>query len=180
MSSFDVVKQLLVERDFEITNVSEEFIEASYADFKIKIWFPKVDYLDWYDPLLLIEAMGLDQIDALVIVSYRPYYLADEIARSLSKAKYWYGVDVSVGVYAIDESLIEKQLEEALGLAFIRFIDKVSNIDTCNGVCPQCFNSLRLRYIHKHVSRSLGCQVIETILICYSCGVKIHRVEIID
>jgi len=167
----------LLDRGFEVENIREDLIKAFQKDLKVNVWISYKDYLEWFDPLTIIEMFDLMNVDAFIVIAYRASFLADEILHSLDRARYWYDIFIDVKVYSVDISILEKAFEEVINNILTTFIEKVSNVYKIEGICPSCLNNLILLYTWEFNSKILEGKVIEKIYKCDSCRIKIHRLE---
>jgi len=171
------VAQYLSARGFEIEHVRPDLLKASQRKLRVSTWFSDKDYLEWFDPLTLIDEFSLHDSRALIIVAPRAYSIADEVLSSIERAKYWYDLYVDVRIYSVDVSMLNKALEEAVNSILTAFIDLAYNVVKVEGSCPRCRDNLYLLYINKFRSLITDQIVIEKIYRCVSCGLKIHRMD---
>lgn len=172
------VEKILNERGFSVDEVSDEVFIARFSNLSLLVWMPEKDYLLIDDPQDFAEKMGLRNVDGVVVISHRAFYLADELSRLIDFLKTWSGVHLNVKVYAVDEYMLDEQLERAIDVALTTFTTKVSNVDERDGPCPRCGLDMAIRYKHTHRSSIYGDTVTEYILVCDRCSIKIHRVEL--
>ncbi|NPA24114.1 MAG: hypothetical protein GXO23_07460 [Crenarchaeota archaeon] len=165
----------LFERGFIIHRLRRDLIKAEQRSLKVSVWFSEKDYLDWYDPLNLIDEFQLNDVQALIIVAPRAYSIADEVLHSLDRARYWYDLFIDVKIYSVDIAMLEKCLEESVNSLMTTFIDLVINIVEDGGRCPRCLSNMYVLYIGKFHSNILKSKVIEKIYRCPNCGLRIHR-----
>ncbi len=173
----DKVTRYLSQRGFSIERVRPDLVKASQRKLRVSTWFSDKDYLEWFDPLTLIDEFSLHDSNALIIVAPRAYSVADEVLSSLERAKYWYDVYIDVRVYSIDTCMLNKALEEAVNSILTSFIDLTYNVVEVEGRCPRCRDYLYLLYVNKFKSLVTNEQVLEKIYRCITCGLKIHRID---
>ncbi len=176
----DIIRRVvsyLSERGFHIDFLREDLVRAEQGQLKVSTWFSEKDYLDWYDPLNLIDEFQLNDCNALIIVAPRAYTIADEVLHSIERARYWYDLFINVKVYSVDITVLDKALEEAVNSILTNFTDLAANVVFVEGVCPRCRGTLYVTYTNTFFSRILRCQVLEKVYRCPNCGLKIHRLE---
>lgn len=170
--------QIMSERGFTLSRFNDEAYIAKLGSLSLLIWLPSKDYLLIDDPLKFISEMRLNEVDGIVVVSYRAFYMADEVSKLIDTVRVWNGIYLNLKVYAVDVYRLEDQLEEAINLALTTFLDKVTNINEPNGPCPKCGAQMMIKYRHKHRSSIYGGVVTEDIIVCDKCLTKIHRIRI--
>ncbi len=173
----DKVTHYLFQRGFSIERVRPDLIKASQRKLRVSTWFSERDYLEWFDPMTLIDEFALHDSNALIIVAPRAYSVADEVLSSLERAKYWYDMYIDVRVYSVDVAMLNKALEEAINSILTTFIDLTYNVVKVEGKCPRCRDNLYLLYMNKFKSLATSEQVFEKIYRCVTCGLKIHRID---
>ncbi len=171
------VVEYLIERGFHVKFLREDLVTASQGKLKVNVWFSDKDYLEWYDPLNVIDEFQLQDSNALVIVAPRAYSIADEVLHSIERARYWYDLFINVKVYSVDTAVLDKALEEAVNSILTNFVDLSANVVLTEDLCPRCKSTMYVMYINTFFSRILKCQVIEKVYRCPNCSLKIHRLE---
>ena len=176
----DVINKVinyLIERGFNIEKVRENLLNARQNRLTVGVWFSEKDYLDWYDPLNIIDELQLTNVNAIIIIAPRAYTIADEVLHSIDRARYWYDIFIDTKVYSVEISLIDKNLEESINNILTTYIDLVSNVVARGCRCPRCLSNMYIMYMNKFYSRILKCRVVEYIYRCSNCSLKIHRLE---
>ncbi len=176
----DKAIRYLFERGFIILRLRSDLIKAVQRSLKISIWFSEKDYLDWYDPLNLIDEFQLEDVQALIIVAPRAYSIADEVLHSLDRARYWYDLFIDVKIYGVDVAMFDKCLEESINSIVTLFIDLATNVVENGGQCPRCLSNMYVLYLGKFHSKILKDKVIEKVYRCPNCGLRIHRMAKIE
>ncbi|MGC9136440.1 MAG: hypothetical protein ACP5H6_06255 [Caldivirga sp.] len=172
------LSKIMEERGFTLSKLNDEAYIAKSGSLSMLIWLPNEDYLLIDDPVKFVERMGLNKVDSIMVVSYRAFYLADEVSKLIDTVRVWNGMYLNVKVYAVDIYRLGERLEETLNLALTTFSSKVSSINEPDGPCPQCGSQMLIKYRHSHRSLIYEKPVIEEILVCDKCMVKIHRVKV--
>ncbi len=167
----------LNERGFEVYRIRDDLLRARQNKLSISVWFSDKDYLEWYDPLNIIDEFQLTEVNALIIIAPRAYTIADEVLHSLDRARYWYDLFINVKVYSVEITLIDKNLEEVINNVLTSFIDLASNIILRGCRCPRCLSDMYTMYMNKFYSRILRDVALEYIYRCANCSLKIHRLE---
>ncbi|NPA70190.1 MAG: hypothetical protein GXO26_05215 [Crenarchaeota archaeon] len=165
----------LFERGFTIIRLRRDLVKAVHRSLRVSVWFSDKDYLDWYDPLNLIDEFQLNDVQSLIIVAPRAYSIADEVLHSLDRARYWYDLFIDVKIYSVDIAMLDKALEEAVNSLLTTFIDLAMNIVEDGGRCPRCLSNMYVLYLWKFNSKILKDKVIEKVYRCPNCGLRIHR-----
>ncbi|NPB01203.1 MAG: hypothetical protein GXO10_07485 [Crenarchaeota archaeon] len=169
------VIKYLFERGFTIIRLRKDLVKAVQKTLRISVWFSEKDYLDWYDPLNLIDEFQLGDVQSLIIIAPRAYSIADEVLHSLDRARYWYDLFIDVKIYSVDIAILDKSLEEAVNNIITTFIDLAMNIVKDGGRCPRCLSNMYVLYLWKFNSKILKDKVIEKVYRCPNCGLRIHR-----
>jgi hypothetical protein len=176
----DAIKDLskiMAERGFTLSRLNDESFIAKLGSLNLLIWLPNEDYLLISDPLEFVDKMGLGKVDGIIVVSYRAFYMADEVSKLVDMVRVWNGVNLNIKVYAVDMYRLEERLEEAINLALTTFSSKVSNINEPDGPCPKCGAQMMVKYRHRHKSYIYGGSVTEDVIVCDRCLIKIHRIR---
>ncbi|WP_243666214.1 hypothetical protein [Vulcanisaeta sp. JCM 16159] len=83
----------------------------------------------------MIEELELSDVNALFVISERPYVISDYIVNNLSKARYWFNKELNIKVYAINIDRLEEDLEDGINLAITNFYEEVSNVMLRGSAC---------------------------------------------
>ena len=172
------LSKIMEERGFTLSKLNDEAYIAKSGSLNVLIWLPNEYYLLIDDPVKFVEEMSLNKVDGVIVVSYRAFYLADEVSKLIDTVRVWNGMYLNVKVYAVDIYRLEERLEETLNLALTTFSTKVSSINEPDGPCPQCGSQMFIKYRHSHKSLIYEEPVVEEILVCEKCMIKIHRVKV--
>jgi hypothetical protein len=171
------LSRIMTERGFTLSRLNDESFIARLGSLNLLIWLPSEDYLLISDPLEFVDKMGLSKVDGIVVVSYRAFYMADEVSKLVDMVRVWNGMHLNIKVYAVDIYRLEERLEETINLALTTFSFKVSNINEPDGPCPKCGAQMIVKYRHKHKSYIYGESVTEDVIVCDRCSIKIHRIK---
>ncbi|WP_252901697.1 hypothetical protein [Vulcanisaeta sp. JCM 14467] len=129
MRIIDRVVEVLRNRGFRIRIVRDDSVKADLNRLRTKVWIIPGDYFPWWsNPLGMIEELELNDINALFIVSERPYVISDYIVNNLSRARYWFNKELNIRVYAINIDRLEEDLEDGINLAITNFYREASNV----------------------------------------------------
>lgn len=173
-----IIKEL-TDRGFKIKNLEGNLIRALLNRLLIEVYLvPNTQFPIWLNPLDMIEELRLDDVDALVIVSERPYTISDYILENINKARYWFNRNLNIKVYAVNLDRLEEDLEETVNLIIMNFYDKVSNVNLLGSPCPSCGNPMRIMYISRFNSVKWRAWINETVEVCERCKVLVHRLSI--
>lgn len=115
----DAVVEYLGERGIGARRKGVELVLASVGDLRIGFWCPRDEFPGFDDIDKVREALGIDSLDVLVVVSYRPYVLVDYLNSLLERAHRWYGMQFNLKLLGVSSVEIETGLEEALGKALV-------------------------------------------------------------
>lgn len=177
----ETVMEYLRERGIYTERKGVELVVALVGSLRIGFWCPRDDFPTFDDVDDLKKVLGIDSLDVLVVVSYRPYVLVDYLSSLLERAHRWYGVRFDVKLLGISSVDIETGLEEALGRAMVERPHKLGGGVKTDCVCPQCTREyLRLYRQEKFFSRKYRGRVVESIYGCPACNFRARRVELLD
>jgi predicted RNA-binding Zn-ribbon protein involved in translation (DUF1610 family) len=177
----DAVAGYLKERGLEAKRRGLDFLVASVGSLRLGFWCPREEFPGFDDVEDLKKVLGLDALDVLVVVSYRPYVLVDYINSLLERAHRWYGVKLDIKLLGVSSVELETGLEEALGRALVEKPQKLGPGVETEYRCPQCGkNVLRLYRQERFFSKKYRGRVIESIYACPACSFKARRIDLLD
>ncbi|WP_148682623.1 hypothetical protein [Pyrobaculum ferrireducens] len=177
----DVVVEYLGERGIGAKRERAELVLASVGDLRIGFWCPRDEFPGFDDIDEVRKTLGIDSLDVLVVVSYRPYVLVDYLNSLLERAHRWYGIRLDLKLLGVSSVEIETGLEEALGRALVEKPSKLGRGVKTEYVCPQCGRDfLHLYRQEKYFSRRYRGRVVQSIYGCPSCSFKARRVDLLD
>ncbi|GAB6945184.1 hypothetical protein [Vulcanisaeta sp. JCM 14467] len=176
MRIIDRVVEVLRNRGFRIRIVRDDSVKADLNRLRTKVWIIPGDYFPWWsNPLGMIEELELNDINALFIVSERPYVISDYIVNNLSRARYWFNKELNIRVYAINIDRLEEDLEDGINLAITNFYREASNVVLRGNDCPSCGSPMTLMYSSRYYSRRWRTWVNEYVEVCEKCKVISHK-----
>ncbi len=174
-----VIEVLRNRGGFRIRVVRDDSIKADLNRLRAKVWVVPGDYFPWWsNPLDMIEELDLNDINALFVVSERPYVISDYIVNNLSRARYWFNKELNIKVYAINIDRLEEDLEDGINLAITNFYREVSNVMLRGNACPSCGSPMALMYSSRYYSRRWRTWVNEYVEVCEKCKVISHRLTL--
>ena len=176
MRIIDRVIDVLRNRGFRIRIVRDDSVKADLNRLRTKVWIIPGDYFPWWsNPLDMIEELELNDINALFIVSERPYVISDYVVNNLSRARYWFNKELNIKVYAINIDRLEEDLEDGINLAITNFYREASNVVLRGDDCPSCGSPMTLMYSSRYYSRRWRTWVNEYVEVCEKCKVISHK-----
>ena len=176
MRIIDRVIDVLRNRGFRIRIVRDDSVKADLNRLRAKVWIIPGDYFPWWsNPLDMIEELELNDINALFIVSERPYVISDYVVNNLSRARYWFNKELNIKVYAINIDRLEEDLEDGINLAITNFYREASNVVLRGDDCPSCGSPMTLMYSSRYYSRRWRTWVNEYVEVCEKCKVISHK-----
>ena len=176
MRIIDRVIDVLRNRGFRIRIVRDDSVKADLNRLRAKVWIIPGDYFPWWsNPLDMIEELELNDINALFIVSERPYVISDYVVNNLSRARYWFNKELNIRVYAINIDRLEEDLEDGINLAITNFYREASNVVLRGDDCPSCGSPMTLMYSSRYYSRRWRTWVNEYVEVCEKCKVISHK-----
>jgi hypothetical protein len=177
----DAVMEYLRGRGISAIRDGAELVLARVGSLNIGFWCPRHEFPELDDVESARRALRLGSLDVLVIVSYRPYVLVDYLSALVERAQRWYGIRMGVKLLGVSSVELEAGLEDALGRAFLEAPQKLGGGVMTDDVCPQCRTArLRLYRSERYFSRKYYRRVLESIMACTNCGVRIRRLELLD
>lgn len=126
----------------------------------------------------MIEELELSDVNALFVISERPYVISDYIVNNLSKARYWFNKELNIKVYAINIDRLEEDLEDGINLAITNFYEEVSNVMLRGSTCPSCGSPMTLMYSSRYYSHRWKTWVNEYVEVCERCKIISHKLTI--
>ncbi|MFP3484903.1 MAG: hypothetical protein RXO23_02885 [Vulcanisaeta sp.] len=179
MGIIEKIIEELRRRGFRIRAVRDDSIKADLNRLRVKVWIAPNNYLPWWlNPLDMVEELELHDIDALFVVSERPYIISDYVLNNVSRVRYLFNKELNIKVYSINTNRLEEDLEDALNLALTNYYDKVKNVSLMGSPCPSCGSPMRLVYSSRYFSYRWRSWVNEYVEVCERCRVYIHRIEL--
>ncbi|GAB6948254.1 hypothetical protein JCM16161A_23840 [Vulcanisaeta sp. JCM 16161] len=176
MRIIDRVIEVLRNRGFRIRIIHDDSVKADLNRLRAKVWVVPGDYFPWWsNPLDMIEELELNDINALFVVSERPYVISDYIVNNLSRARYWFNKELNIKVYTINIDRLEEDLEDGINLAITNFYREASNVVLMGDACPSCGSPMTLVYSSRYYSRRWRTWVNEYVEVCDKCRVISHR-----
>ncbi|MFB6470324.1 MAG: hypothetical protein TU36_003710 [Vulcanisaeta sp. AZ3] len=178
MNIIDRITEELEGRGFSIVAIHDDSIKAALSRFRIKVWLAP-DYPPlWTNPLEMIEKLELEDINAIFVVSERPYVISDYIVNNLSKAHYWFGKELNVKVYSININKLEEDLEDGINLAITNNYREASNVLLKGDACPKCGRLMTIFISSRYLSHKWKTWVDEHVEVCEQCNIVLHRLVI--
>jgi hypothetical protein len=179
MSIIERVIEELRKRGFRIRIIRDNAIRADLNRFRVKVWIVPNDYFPWWsNPLDMVEELELNDVDAIFIVSERPYVISDYIVNNMSKIRYWFNKELNVKVYSINVDRLEEDLEDGINLAITNNYSKVSNVLLRGDTCPSCGLPMKLVYSSRYLSHRWKSWVNEYVEVCERCNIISHKLII--
>ena len=176
MGVIDRIVEALGSRGFRVRIVRDDSVKAELNGLRIKVWVVPGNHFPWWsNPLDMIEELELGDINALFIVSERPYVISDYITSNLSRARYWFNKELNMRVYAINIDRLEDDLEDGINLAITQFYREASNVMLRGSTCPSCGSPMNLVYSSRYYSRRWRTWVNEYVEVCEKCRVIAHK-----
>lgn len=174
-----IIKELM-NRGFKIRNLEGNLIRAVLNKLLLEVYLaPGSHFPMWFNPLDMIEELRLDDVDALIVVSERPYTISDYILENINKARYWFSRNLNIRVYAVNIDRLEEDIEDAVNLIVTSFHDKVSNVDLTGSHCPSCGSPMKMTYISRFYSVKWRTWINESVEVCEKCKILVHRLSTI-
>jgi len=172
--------EYLAERGFKLDREDEakRLYRLIRNGLSVAVWCPEKDYLEWFEFDEAVRELWLNDVDFLIIVSYRPFVILDELAMLFDRAKRWYGVEhPRAKLYAVSVLDLDKGLEDAVN-AVIAESCKAGTTES-EDVCPRCLSAKLTTCVRERIfSRRWGGLANYTVLVCPNCGFKVKRLEI--
>ncbi len=165
--------ELMERRGFKLIESSERSALMELANMKVMVVIPIKDYWSWLTIDDAVKEFMLDKVDSVIIISERPYYLADELNAAIEKANLL-GKGLRAKVYPVYMGDVDGQLNFVLGTILVINYDKISNSIASDGPCPSCGEPMKL--VFKHPFAAEDGQATEEIIICPKCSVRLHRI----
>lgn len=177
----DVILDYLRERGISGSRKNSELVIAPVGSLQLGFWCPRDDFPNIDDIEDAKRVLGLDNLDVLIVVSYRPYVLIDFLNSLIERANRWYGLQFNVKLLGVSSVELETGLEDALGRAFVEKPHKLSPGVKSEYICPQCGKDpLYLYREERYFSRKYRGRVVERIYACISCGFRARKIDLID
>ncbi len=170
-------------RKFSIVKVLKvgEAYMLSKGSLYVDVWAPTKDYVKYHDYEKLVRGLELDRVQALVIISYRPYTIMDYLKRLMDAAERWYGVSNNVKMIGVSEADAERGVEEAVERLHTYFAELISRPATVRERCPRCDAGDLQRYqFDDYFSQKLYGAARQYVYICDRCGLRISRQELLS
>ncbi|KUO91024.1 MAG: hypothetical protein RXO22_05795 [Thermocladium sp.] len=164
--------ELMERRGFKLIELNERSALMGLANMIVMIAVPIKDYWSWLTIDDAVKEFMLDKVDSVIIISERPYYLADELNAAIEKANLL-GKGLRARVYPVYTGDMDGQLNFVLGTLLTVNYDKISNSTISDGPCPSCGEPMKLVFRHSFTAED-G-QVIEEVITCTKCSVRLHR-----
>ncbi|MGC8543407.1 MAG: hypothetical protein ACP5NQ_05660 [Vulcanisaeta sp.] len=163
-------------RGFKIIIIRDDSIKARLNRLKVKVWLVPDDYFPWWsNPLDMVEELELTDVNALFVVSERPYVISDYIVNNISRARYWFNKELNVRVYSVNIDRLEEDLEDGINIALTNHYREVSNVSLMGMACPNCGSPMVTVYSSRYFSRRWGSWVNEYIEVCEKCNIISHK-----
>ncbi|WP_054853349.1 hypothetical protein [Vulcanisaeta distributa] len=179
MGIIDRIIEEFRNRGFRIRIVRDDSIKADLNRLRAKAWVIPGSYFPWWsNPLDMIEELELSDVNALFVISERPYVISDYIVNNLSKARYWFNKELNIKVYAINIDRLEEDLEDGINLAITNFYEEVSNVMLRGSTCPSCGSPMTLMYSSRYYSHRWKTWVNEYVEVCERCKIISHKLTI--
>ncbi|MCY0890969.1 MULTISPECIES: hypothetical protein [Pyrobaculum] len=177
----NAVVEYLGERGVKAERKSIEMVVATVGALKIGFWCPREEFPHFDDVEEVRRSLGVDTLDVLIVVSFRPYVLVDYLYSLFERAQRWYGMKIDVRLLGVSSVELETGLEDALARAFVEKPQKLGNGVASEYLCPQCgAGPLYLFRQEKFFSRKYRERVVESIYGCNSCSFRVRRVDLLD
>lgn len=168
-------------RGLEATASRPGFVKAVAGSLVLAFWCPRDDFPHFDDVDEARRELELDSVDVLVVVSYRPYVVVDYLGGLLERAARWYGVKLQVKLIGASSMELYAALEEALGKAFVDRPRKLGPGRPLDERCPQCLGgTLTLHRLDRHYSHRFGAEVVESIISCNACSLRLRRIDLLN
>lgn len=168
-------------RGLEVTAVRPSFVKATAGSMVLAFWCPHNEFPHFDDVEDARRELELDSVDALVVVSYRPYVVVDYLGGLLERAARWYGIKLQVKLIGASSVELYTALEEALGKAFVDRPKKLGPGRPLEERCPQCLGgTLTLHRLDRHYSYRFGMDVLESIISCSACSLRLRRIDLLN
>ncbi|WP_054843975.1 hypothetical protein [Vulcanisaeta souniana] len=177
MGVIDRIIEELRNRGFRIRVVRDDSIKADLNRLTVKVWLASGDYFPWWsNPLDMVNDLELNDVNALFVISERPYVVSDYIVNNLSRINYWFNKEVNVKVYSVNIDRLEEDLEDGINLVIANHYRETSNVTLKGNPCPNCGLPMTITYTSRYFShRWGGSWVNEYVEVCEKCKIVSHR-----
>ncbi|ADY00919.1 hypothetical protein VMUT_0708 [Vulcanisaeta moutnovskia 768-28] len=163
-------------RGFRIKVIHDDSIKADLNKLRVRVWITPSDYFPWWSNLLdMVDELELNDINALFVVSERPYVISDYVVNNLSRIRYWFNKELNIKVYAINIDRLEEDLEDGINLVITNFYREASNVALMGSTCPNCGLPMTIMYSSRYYSRRWRTWVNEYVEVCERCKVVSHK-----